>query len=134
MDAYSDVKATVQSSDTLCFHIVKTWRRIRELQAGKRVSLKYIRKQLGAVYGYHVNLEDLSEQGLDIQWGANEVSSVEEFQRHVPGLGEVQAERLMEMAVRSWRLTNETALTLYDVRNHSNQMLGFLFKKINEMG
>merc|ERR1719161_3490254 len=50
MDAYSEVKANVQSADTLLFHIFTFWRRWREKRTGERVSLNHIHRQLLSVW------------------------------------------------------------------------------------
>eukprot|EP00746_Dinoflagellata_sp_MGD_P039561 gnl/MRDRNA2_/MRDRNA2_19543_c0_seq1.p1 gnl/MRDRNA2_/MRDRNA2_19543_c0~~gnl/MRDRNA2_/MRDRNA2_19543_c0_seq1.p1 ORF type:complete len:949 (+),score=147.50 gnl/MRDRNA2_/MRDRNA2_19543_c0_seq1:147-2849(+) len=122
MDAYSEVKANVQSSDTLCFHIATFWRRWRELRTGERVSLHHVYRQLMSVWT-HRNLEALETQGLEVHWEHNEIMTVEVFRRHVNGLSEVQALRLMENSVRAWRMTNESALTLSEVLSSTANMI-----------
>lgn len=131
MDAYSEVKATVQSSDTLCFHVATFWRRSWELYKGERVSLPQVHRQLMSVWTHH-NLDVLAQQGLEVEWEANEILFVDTFQRHVSGLQQVQAQRLMEMASRSWRLTNETALTLSEVQHATNHMMVSMNKKMTD--
>jgi hypothetical protein len=122
MDAYSEVKANVQNSDTLCFHIFTFWRRWRELRAGERVHLSHVYRQLMSVWT-HRNLEALDTLGLQVEWEHNEIMHLEDFMRHVSGLQETQAQRLMENAVRAWRMTNESALTLSEVLSATGNMI-----------
>merc|ERR550537_2015661 len=98
MDAYTNAKGQISSSETLCEQAYELYRRWSQKRAGLRVSLNHIQRCYTVKLGVNIqeflrNPDSRSEQIL----------FVKDFQSDVVGLGAAQAKRLLTNAVHDFK-------------------------------
>lgn len=102
MDTYTNVKGQISSSETLCEQASELVRRWLQKRRGHRVSLHHIEKSY--VTRLKRPIHEVLQEG-DAE--GDKVIGVKDFISIVPGLGERQAQRLLESSVKDFKLNLE---------------------------
>eukprot|EP00746_Dinoflagellata_sp_MGD_P047314 gnl/MRDRNA2_/MRDRNA2_21668_c0_seq1.p1 gnl/MRDRNA2_/MRDRNA2_21668_c0~~gnl/MRDRNA2_/MRDRNA2_21668_c0_seq1.p1 ORF type:complete len:281 (+),score=39.47 gnl/MRDRNA2_/MRDRNA2_21668_c0_seq1:90-845(+) len=116
MDTYSEVKAKSGNHTTLpeqLFILIRRWQWIRR---GEGLPLEKIEHKLGDIFG-NVHSDVLKGIDSNYKWKSEEIITVSNFVKHIKDLGNEQAERLVTLAVRNWRLENLEPLSLTEAMN-----------------
>eukprot|EP00746_Dinoflagellata_sp_MGD_P024570 gnl/MRDRNA2_/MRDRNA2_15769_c0_seq1.p1 gnl/MRDRNA2_/MRDRNA2_15769_c0~~gnl/MRDRNA2_/MRDRNA2_15769_c0_seq1.p1 ORF type:complete len:667 (+),score=94.25 gnl/MRDRNA2_/MRDRNA2_15769_c0_seq1:242-2002(+) len=110
MDAYSEVKAGAESTQTLLDEICNHYQRWLQWRRGEGLTLAFVAKELQKKFG----VIDMHKDWENMNWEVNDCLMPKDLLNSVDGIGRAQAVQLMEQTVKSWRLSHQKPIALYD--------------------
>eukprot|EP00746_Dinoflagellata_sp_MGD_P042129 gnl/MRDRNA2_/MRDRNA2_20202_c0_seq1.p1 gnl/MRDRNA2_/MRDRNA2_20202_c0~~gnl/MRDRNA2_/MRDRNA2_20202_c0_seq1.p1 ORF type:complete len:300 (+),score=60.80 gnl/MRDRNA2_/MRDRNA2_20202_c0_seq1:112-900(+) len=115
MDTYADVKAKSSHVVTLPEQLGILLRRARWIRRGEGLPLLKIDQKLSQLFG--AEQKDESSISTVSKWAPSDVITINGLVNVVDGLDFPQAERLVTLAVKKWRLEHLTPLSLTEAMN-----------------
>eukprot|EP00746_Dinoflagellata_sp_MGD_P037366 gnl/MRDRNA2_/MRDRNA2_189776_c0_seq1.p1 gnl/MRDRNA2_/MRDRNA2_189776_c0~~gnl/MRDRNA2_/MRDRNA2_189776_c0_seq1.p1 ORF type:complete len:297 (+),score=65.50 gnl/MRDRNA2_/MRDRNA2_189776_c0_seq1:1-891(+) len=111
MDCHTQVTGASRNTETVPEQMLTLYLRWKETRSGIRLPLQTIDRKLSEVYG-ETNESDLEFLSVQTQWRPGDIITIKGFAAVIDGMKEKQADRLVKLAVRKWRIENADALTL----------------------